>query len=62
MLFRSYVAKLSPLSRLYRRGVRQGDVLRAENGVAVTPARVPGCGKKGNRLIVFRGQKQLELK
>ena len=57
-----YVAKLSPLSRLYRRGVRQGDVLRAENGVAVTPARVPGCGKKGNRLIVFRGQKQLELK
>lgn len=29
------------------RGVRQGDVLRAENDVAVTPDRVPSCGKKG---------------
>lgn len=56
-----YVAKLSPFSRLYRRGVRQGDVLRESGGGAVTLDDLRACAKSGIPLIIFRGQKQLEL-
>lgn len=56
-----YVAKLSPLSRLYRRGVRKGDVLREADGTAVTLDHLKACKKQGASLVLFRGQKQMRL-
>lgn len=57
-----YVAKLSPLSRLYRRGVRQGDVLRESGGAAVTLDTLPACWEGRSPLLLFRGQQQMELR
>lgn len=56
-----YVEKLSPLSPLYRRGIRRGDALRRANGAAVTLEHLAACGKKGAALVLFRGQKEMEL-